>query len=76
MYEFHATLRSRNRQDPHGPGSFIDSKAHVGLNLQKAHRRPMHKNAQNRPMRSPGTEPRASATGLAGPSAARENSDG
>jgi hypothetical protein len=45
IYEFHApaapeksvvaTLRSRNQQNPAWLGSFIDSKAHVGLNLQK-----------------------------------------
>jgi hypothetical protein len=45
IYEFHAppdleksgvaTLRSRNSQNPALLGGFIDSKAHVGSNLQK-----------------------------------------
>jgi hypothetical protein len=80
MYEFHApapekslvaTLRSRNQQNPAWLDGFIDSKAHVGLNLQKSIAAPCtktHKNAQC--AFAANKELRASATGPAGPSAA------
>jgi hypothetical protein len=65
-----ATLRSSNSQNRTLLGSFIDSKAHVRSNLQKpsaAHCTKPHKNAQ---CAFAANEPQASATGLAGPSAA------
>jgi hypothetical protein len=79
MYEFPApALRSRNRPNLEWLASFIDSKAHMGLNLQKSNAAAMHKNAQKRTKtpgaRRPSTEPRASATGLAVPSAAPQKS--
>jgi hypothetical protein len=74
-----------NRDFAAGPPSksritalFVDSKAHVGLNLQKLIAASFAQNAQKctkMPIaRDLDTEPRASATGLAGPSATPQKS--